>query len=128
MNFKIVFAAAMLLTGTTFESMAQQKGSAVSTAAVTDAKALNSKLSAFEKSTSDAESAVILADIQTLMKNQIVSMKEKIVQASNNGENAKVESLEKQYAAKMERFNKAIRLMNVEPGNKQGIVAAVKAF
>lgn len=127
MNFKIVLAAALLITGGSYISSAQQKAT-TATAAVSDSKAFNAKIAAFEKATDKTKSTVLLGELKQQMLTGLSGAKEKVVAAQNAGNDAAATKAQQLIQTRSELYNKVVQLTKANPDNKAAIVEVLKQY
>ncbi len=122
MNLKIALATALLLTGGTYASDAQQKPT-VSQSATTAAKSFDKKIKEYQNADA-AQSAALLAELKQVMATDMGTAKAEIASAADD---ATREKAMKKFENRLNAMNEANRLID-SGGEKAGIVTALKKY
>lgn len=126
MNLKIALVAAIMLTGGTYVSQAQQKTNATQTAASSISKKnFENKIATFEKTTDAAKAGALLTELRQHMVDGATSMKTEAKNATDKAQSDKLMQL------LMVRGKAISEVMNMSPNmdaNKTAIVKSLKDY
>ena len=126
MNFKIVFAAALMISGASFVATAQQKTTTATVASASAKTKFNTKIKAYEKATDPVVASSLLQEMKQDIMKLISDSKQAIGTAQSAGDMAASDVAMKKNQDQMEAFNKLIQAD--KGGNKSEVVTVLKSF
>ncbi|PSK95108.1 hypothetical protein [Taibaiella chishuiensis] len=127
MNWKIALTAALLISGGTFTTQAQQKTAVAQAKTSTEAKAFLAKVSEFEKGDA-TKSAAAFADLKIKMMTGIGAAKHQMGDAQDKGNAAAGDKLRAQLQTRSDAYNRAVQQFNAAPENKAPIMQVLNEY
>lgn len=123
MNFKIVLAAVVLISGGSYASHAQ-KTSTVIKSAVSAAKSFENKIAAYEKETNATKATALLGGLKQDMMSGISSAKVDVNTETNKGNTAGAATMMKKYDSRAQSLNSVIK----SASDKAAVLVALKQY
>jgi hypothetical protein len=127
MNWKIALTAALLISGGSFTTQAQQKTAVAQAKVNTEAKAFLAKVSEFEKGDATT-SAAALETLKTKMMAGIGSSKDQMGEAQVKGDNAAASKLMEKHQTRADVFNRLVQLSKSTPMDKSAMVFLMQQY
>ena len=127
MNWKIALTAALLISGGSFTTQAQQKTAVAQAKVNTEAKAFLAKVSEFEKGDA-TKSAAAFETLKTKMMAGISSSKDRMGEAQSKGDAAATAKLLETHQTRADVYNRLIQLSKATPMDKGGMVFMLQQY
>lgn len=127
MNWKIALTAALLISGGSFTTQAQQKTAVTQTKGSAEAKAFLAKVNEFEKGDA-TKSASAFETLKTKMMAGIASSKEQMGDAQRAGDAAKAKTLLETHQMRADVYNRFVQLSKATPNDKGAMAFLLQEY
>lgn len=127
MNWKIALTAALLISGGSFTTQAQQKTAVAQAKVNTEAKAFLAKVSEFEKGDA-TKSAAAFETLKTKMMSGIGSSKDQMGEAQVKGDNAAAAKLLEKHQTRADVYNRMVQLSKSTPMDKSAMAFLMQEY
>lgn len=127
MNWKIALTAALLISGGSFTTQAQQKTAVAQSKVSTEAKAFLAKVSEFEKGDA-TQAAAAFENLKLKMMSGIGNSKQRMGDAQRDGNTAVAAKQLEIHQTRSDTYNRALQLSKATPMDKAGIVTMLQQY